>query len=141
MYLNSTGDVTGTLFECGYLYTNIGDGVVGRVHRIAWEMVNGEIPDGFEIDHENQIRTDNRISNLRMVTRSENMKNKSIYSSNKSGVSGVNWDSRKNLWRARIQVNGKRISLGRYKTIELAMIAQEAARAKYGFHKNHGAKK
>lgn len=136
--LNSSGDVTGTLFDCGYLYTNIGGGKLDRVHRIAWGMVNGEIPEGMEIDHENQIRTDNRIFNLRLVSRKENMKNKSIYKNNSTGVSGVVWEPKKSLFRARIQVDGKRISLGRYKTLDLAIKAQEAGRAKYGFHQNHG---
>lgn len=46
-----------------------------RVHRLVWEAFNGKIPDGYEIDHVNAIRNDNRLSNLRVVTRKGNMAN------------------------------------------------------------------
>ena len=44
------------------------------VHRIIWESVNGQIPDGLQINHKNGVRTDNRIENLELVTPSENTK-------------------------------------------------------------------
>lgn len=47
-----------------------------RVHRIAWKMFYGEDPPtGLDIDHINRDKTDNRIVNLRVATRSENVKN------------------------------------------------------------------
>lgn len=46
-----------------------------RVHRLVYETFNGEIPDGYDIDHINTIRNDNRLKNLRVATRSENMLN------------------------------------------------------------------
>ena len=45
------------------------------VHRLVWEAFVGKIPDGYEIDHINTIRDDNRLSNLRVVTRKGNMAN------------------------------------------------------------------
>ena len=47
----------------------------GFIHRIVWETFNGEIPKGFQIDHINTIRNDNRLINLRCVTTSENLNN------------------------------------------------------------------
>lgn len=44
-----------------------------RAHRLVWESHNGKIPQGFEINHINNIKTDNRLTNLELVTRSENM--------------------------------------------------------------------
>jgi hypothetical protein len=41
-------------------------------HRLVWETVHGPIPDGMCIDHRNARRSDNRISNLRLVTPAEN---------------------------------------------------------------------
>lgn len=45
-------------------------------HRLVWEGFNGPIPDGFEINHKNGVRSDNRLENLELLTRSENMKHK-----------------------------------------------------------------
>ena len=42
-------------------------------HRIIWVCFNGEIPLGKEINHKNGIKHDNRLENLEIVTRSENM--------------------------------------------------------------------
>ena len=46
-----------------------------RVHRVIYETFVGPIPDGYEIDHFNNIRDDNRLENLRCVTHKENMNN------------------------------------------------------------------
>ena len=43
-----------------------------RVHRLVYEAFNGEIPEGYEIDHINGFRDDNRLENLRMLTKLEN---------------------------------------------------------------------
>ena len=45
------------------------------VHRLVYETFVGEIPNGYEIDHINTIRDDNRLENLRCVTRFENNNN------------------------------------------------------------------
>lgn len=63
-----------TIISVGYetLRTEIG---MKRVHRIVWETFNGEIPDGYEIDHIDGNRLNNALSNLRCVTHTENMAN------------------------------------------------------------------
>jgi len=58
----------------GYALLSINGNKV-YAHRLVWETFNGAIPDGMEIDHINSVRDDNRISNLRCVTHSENMLN------------------------------------------------------------------
>lgn len=57
--------------SCGYLmvHSKLKDTFV---HRIIYETFNSEIPKGYEIDHINTIRTDNRLENLRCVTHTEN---------------------------------------------------------------------
>ncbi|EFC9528522.1 HNH endonuclease [Escherichia coli] len=107
-------------------------------HRIIWEMHNGTIPDGYQVDHINGIRSDNRIENLRIVKNSENSKNQKRKSTNKSGMTGVSWDTQTQRWRAHITVNGKMISLGRYIHKLDALTARKNAEIKYNFHENHG---
>ncbi|CAM6588387.1 HNH endonuclease [Escherichia coli] len=113
----------------GYLMIMI-NGKACPAHRLAWLIVYGTMPDGF-IDHINRVRTDNRISNLRLVTHSENMQNRKIQKNNKSGYRGVSWDAKYGKWRARINASGKCINLGYHDTAELAAAAFEAARMKY----------
>lgn len=101
-------------------------------------MHNGTIPDGYQVDHINGIRSDNRIENLRIVKNSENSKNQKRKSTNKSGMTGVSWDTQTQRWRAHITVNGKMISLGRYIHKLDALTARKNAEIKYNFHENHG---
>jgi hypothetical protein len=44
-----------------------------KVHRIIWEAFNGAIPDGFEIDHINDDRADNKLTNLQLLIHAENV--------------------------------------------------------------------
>lgn len=104
-------------------------------HRLAWLYMYGKWPDP-EIDHINHNRNDNRINNLREVTHKDNNRNHSINKSNKSGVSGLDWD--RGAWRARINMSGVPIHLGRFQDKQDAIDALKEARNKYGFHPNHG---
>lgn len=47
--------------------------VLMMAHRFIWEWVYGPVPDGLEINHKNGIKIDNRIANLEVVTKSENI--------------------------------------------------------------------
>lgn len=80
--------------------------------------------DGFVIDHINQIRHDNRKSNLRYATKSQNRIN------TKYKIKGA-YMSKNKKWYARIRVNGKDINLGSYKTKEEAILARQQAEIKY----------
>ena len=66
-------------------------------HRLIWEMFNGSIAEGLQIDHINGIRDDNRINNLRLVTNAQNQLNSKLKPSNKLGIKGV-YKSSKNRW-------------------------------------------
>lgn len=104
------GHNAGTVRPDGYLQVSL-FGKTQLVHRVIWEMHNGPIPDGMEIDHINHDRLDNRIENLRIVSRQENSVNLSKRIDNTSGIVGVSWSKRMGKWRARISVNKKEISL------------------------------
>ena len=104
---NKIGDEAGSMLSNGYLHIRI-NARSYRNHRIVWEMHNGEIPCGFEVDHINGVRNDNRIENLRLVSRSSNMKNRSLSSNNSSGFCGIYWSESGKCWVASIYDNGKR---------------------------------
>lgn len=68
----------------------------------------------FVIDHKNNIKTDNELSNIQIVTNrfniSKDIKNKS------SIYTGVSFDKKNNKWRSSISINKKQINLGRFNT-------------------------
>jgi len=130
------GIVAGTINNCGYRVIFIKNKFY-LAHRLIWLMFFGAMPPN-EIDHINGIRHDNRIENLRSVSHSENTKNQTIRTNNKSGVTGVHLHKGTGKWRARIQVNGVFKSLGLFERLEDAKEARINAMEKYGFHKNHG---
>lgn len=109
-------------------------------HRVCWELINGPIPTGMTIDHIDHNPLNNRISNLRLATQTEQKRNMPISKNNSSGVVGVCWSKKAKRWRARIGVDGKVIDLGTSEFIEEAIAMRKRAEIEYGFHKNHGAK-
>lgn len=103
-----------------------------RAHRVVWLLVYGYWPD--EIDHINGNGLDNRLSNLRNVTRQENTTNKPLQRNNKSGVPGVYFDKKTGQWRAQI---GNR-SIGYFRDKFNAICARKSAEAVAMYHPNHG---
>ena len=43
------------------------------VHRLVWIAFNGQIPEGYEVNHINEVKSNNRLSNLNLMTRKENI--------------------------------------------------------------------
>ena len=81
-------------------------------HRVGWLLHYGRWPT-LDIDHINGIKNDNRISNLREVTDSENQQNlKRPSAGNKTGYLGVCYYRGKYL--ANIKLNGKQHRLGKF---------------------------
>lgn len=132
------GDAAGTILRNGYVQVKIKQKRY-YAHRIVWMMHYGEIPVGFEIDHINHNRQDNRIENLRIVSRKQNRMNSSMYSNNSSGFNGVRWCNDRMKWIATIRANGKEKNLGRFDSFGDAVLARVRANISYGYHKNHGA--
>ena len=90
-----------------------------KVHKlVAVEFLN-HTPCGYElvVDHINDVKTDNRVENLQLVTARFNVRKtpKEHYSSKFKGVS---LDKKSNKWLAQIRVNGKKKNLGLF-TCEL----------------------
>ena len=130
-----TGDQAGTLNQSGYIHIKIKRSVY-KAHRLVWMWQYGKDPGSLDIDHINGNKTDNRIENLRLVTKSENGRNIKRAINNSSGVTGVYKDQKK--WRAHLRFNGKRICQGRYEDWFEAVCARKSAENRYGFHPNHG---
>jgi HNH endonuclease/AP2 domain len=117
------GDVAGSINKRGY--TNIQ--IVGRLyqaHRLAFLYMTGKWPSD-QIDHVNIKPSDNRWSNLREATNSQNQANKHAPSTNTSGYKGVSWHRGDKKWQARIGRN--RCHLGYFNTAEVAAAAYEQA--------------
>jgi len=106
------------------------------VHRVIWVWVHGENPE--EIDHINGDKADNRLVNLRNVSRGINMMNKAQSKKNTSGVTGVVWHKAARKWTAQIRIDGKNHYLGVFNTVSEASEARMEASQKFGFHANHG---
>lgn len=131
-----TGSVAGRVSN-GYISIKL-NGKEYQAHRIVWEMHKGKIPSGLVVDHINHNRTDNRIGNLRLVTKKENSKNRSKPSNSRSGVVGVRWYAPRGKYRAEIMVNRKTIFLGYFCTIIDAKAERLRAERRFKFHENHG---
>lgn len=106
-------------------------------HRIAWKIVYGFDPNEF-IDHINGNKTDNRIINLRDVSKSVNSRNAKMPSNNKSGHIGVCWDKQCGKWKAQIRLFGSVKNLGVFKNIADAIAARNQAQLGNGFTDRHG---
>ncbi|EAO7510846.1 HNH endonuclease [Salmonella enterica] len=123
--------VSYTSKQSGYVQVRL-NGRLTMVHRIVWEMHFGPIPSGMEIDHINRIKNDNRLQNLRLVTPSDNCKNRGIRIDNKTGYPGVKFHKKNNNWNARITHNGIQVHLGCFDTFEKAKQARINAEKRKG---------
>jgi hypothetical protein len=122
------GDRAGTLVRDGYRQLRI-HGKQYLEHRLIWLLHTGSLPTD-EIDHINGDRQDNRIENLRLVSRDMNMQNqRTARRDNTSGLLGVRKSGAK--WYATIGIDGKRFYLGMYTTPELAHLAYVNAKRKH----------
>lgn len=84
---------------------------------------------GIEVDHINHDGLDNRRSNLRLCTRSQNMANSRVVAKS-TGFRGAYADPKNYRFRAEIRANGKRIRLGSFRTAESAAKAYDEAAAR-----------
>ncbi|MNC18852.1 AP2 domain protein [compost metagenome] len=114
---NYAGKPAGTVKMAPTGYRHIQIRLLGKsysAHRLAWLYVTGNEPPE-EVDHENRDATDNRWTNLR-DSMGANQRNRSKNRNNKSGVTGVCWNTRRAKW----QVYAAGIYLGRFQKLEEA---------------------
>lgn len=114
------GEDVGCLTRNGYLKIFC-QGRNYRVHRLAWLYVYGDYPDE-DIDHINGIRTDNRLCNLRLATRSQNNCNSKLRADNKTSYRNVHFFKRTGTYQVQVRLNGKRVNGGYFATAEEASV-------------------
>ena len=109
------GDVAGKVCGSeskGYYYTVEALQKINKVHRVIL-CLKGFDPTGYVTDHINGNSLDNRIDNLRLCSIAENQRNRRMYKSNTSSISGINFTqnySGNRYVQSRIyNLNGKRI--------------------------------
>ena len=104
------------------------DGFYYRATHLAWFYTHGVWPEG-QIDHRNRIRVDNRINNLRDISKQHNIQN-SEASWGRSKYRGVSWRSDSGKWAATISINSKNKLLGLFSSEEEAKDVYDKAREK-----------
>lgn len=96
-----------------------------KIHRLVYEAFNGKT--SLQIDHINNIKNDNVLSNLQALTQRDNLKKYHLSTNKSSKFIGVSYREKYNYWDANIWKNKKPHYLGRFKTeIEAANAYQEA---------------
>jgi len=119
----------------GYLFGRI-FGKKILTHRVVWCLVNGYWSEN-EIDHLDQDKKNNCISNLSHKTHAENSKNKGKNIKNKSGFTGVSWHKSVKKWQSQISCNGVIYCLGYFDSPEQAHEAYVLKARELGFTDLH----
>jgi hypothetical protein len=120
--------IAGCKHHDGYIIIKI-DGKIHLAHRLAFLHEHGYLPE-HGIDHIDRNRSNNKIKNLREVSKQCNMRNTGNRIDNTSGVKGICWYKRDNKRRVQIVVNGKIKHLGYYKNFDNAVMARYHAEKK-----------
>lgn len=114
---NKKGRVIGYTSQEGYRKAYI-FGKYLYLHRVIFFYVHGYLPD--LIDHIDRNKLNNRVSNLREASKSENCLNSSKRITNTSGYKNVVWHKVAKKWRAQVTVNKKRVHVGLFDSPEEA---------------------
>ena len=96
-----------------------------KIHKLVATNFLGHTPSGMKevVDHINNDKLDNRLSNLRLVSNRFNVSRHTRKTSSK--YTGVTWCKHSNRWLSRIKVNNKSIYLGGFKCELAAHLAYQ----------------
>ena len=112
---NKVGDAAGYIGGDGYYLVRV-NGKKAVCHRIVWEMLNSPLDQEQKVDHKDRNRLNNKISNLRLFTNSQNGANSGKLAKASSKLKGVTFHKRVRRWSSRITVNYNQINLGYFDT-------------------------
>ena len=104
-FLHLIGREVGKPDNLGYYSIYDGERMVYR-HRYVWTMFKGQMPEGMEIDHINHIPGDDRIENLRIVSKEGNATNRSPNKNNTSGYHCI-YPMKSGTFRVRVRFRGR----------------------------------
>lgn len=111
----------------GKWYAGSNSGRGGASKFVAMHRVLAGAKKGQTVDHKDGNGLNNRRSNLRICTRSQNCANAIIPKHNKSGFKGVSFHKQAGKWRASIKIKGKKIALGLFDSKLSAAVAYDQA--------------
>jgi hypothetical protein len=132
------GSKAGHLEPRGYTVIEL-NGIRYKAHRLIFMMFNGYMP--YQVDHEDNDPSNNKIENLRAASHGENQNNRPLQKNNTSGVKGVHWRKSIKKWAVQLQVDKKVKYFGSYFDLEVARFVSETMRYKYhGKFANRGEK-
>jgi len=127
-------EMTGYHSKDGYSRVHVGDKCF-QGHRLSWELHNGPIPAGKQIDHTCYNKGCANPAHLRLVTAKQNCENKpKARADNTTGVKGVWWRSDKQRYVAQVTHNGKRVFVKYFTDLDEAEAAVIEARRQWFTH-------
>lgn len=112
---------------CWYASANLLSAGHGQRKNILMHKHLCPVGDGLFVDHENRNSLDNRRSNLRPVTQSQNSVNAKLRTTNKSGQRGVCWENGSRKWLVQFRYSGKLHKIGKFDDFDKACEAYREA--------------
>lgn len=115
----------------------------GYFYRHLMERLHGKIPEGQEVDHVDHNPLNNTRANLRIVSSSENKRNRRKHRNNSSGHPGVSWDESQQRWLVYCKVHGKmkkrsitpsKLGLSKEEALEEAIKWRKKFESEMGYH-------
>ena len=115
------------------------DGRVRCVHRVAYELHVGPVPDGLMLDHTCHERACFNPAHLEPVTKAQNVQNRAgLGANNTSGHRGVTWQKRESCWRVQVRIDGACYHGGYFHSLNDAAAAAERLREELGVRDTTG---
>ena len=124
----------------GYLIIDLYENAIRKTHKVHRLVANAFIDNPNDkncVDHKDNNRTNNHISNLRFATSKKKNQNRKISSRNTSGCKGIYFNKKAKKWQARIMIDGIRVHIGYYDDLDDARTARvNRANEAFGVYTN-----
>ena len=112
---NARNNTTGRILKpgcdtCGYFQVGLRKNEkthLKSIHRLIAKAFLLNPENQKCVDHIDNNKKNNKLTNLRFATSRENNQNASLSSKNTSGTKGVSWNKKAMKWTAQIKINGK----------------------------------